>query len=256
MSTTKNNNIYTNFNVKLHRTYGKIQSYIMTFGINKGYFISAGIALISVAKVIYEGYLDGWENINYDINTLWPFALTIGSTMYTTVSSVIDYSRYSYKYSIIQDDFYKHKVINKIQLSEKQIFNGYSIKSFYNGKNEEKFIMSDDINIKLMDDQSIKVNILNYKFQLVDEIKKYVPSILKRNFMSDKLIFNGKLIRMARDLYTDRDKINVQKVGYFDGQCSPDGDRRLGLVAYTHSDRIHRSMKRYRWFSVNCPESI
>ena len=95
-----------------------------------------------------------------------------------------------------------------------------SIRAFYNGVNEEKYIMSDDINVKLMDCQNIKINKLNYKFQLVDEIKQYVPSIFKRNFMSDKLILNGKFVRMASDLYLDRDAINVQNVRCFDGQCS------------------------------------
>lgn len=43
---------------------------MMTFGINKGYFISAVIAILSVVRVIYKANIDGWENVNYDINTL------------------------------------------------------------------------------------------------------------------------------------------------------------------------------------------
>lgn len=67
--------------MRLHRIYGKMQSFIMTFGINKGYFISVGIAILSVVRVIYEADIDGLENINYDINILWPFIITIVSTM-------------------------------------------------------------------------------------------------------------------------------------------------------------------------------
>ncbi len=219
MNTTKSS-ICTKVNIKLHRTYGQIQSSIMTFGINKGYFISAGIALLSVAKVIYEGYLGGWQNISYDINTLWPFILTFISAIYATVSSIVNYRCCSYKFSIIQDNYYKDKVIDKMQLSEKQVVNGYSVKSFFNGANEEKYVMSDAVNVKLIDGPGIKVNKLSYKFQLADEIKQYVPSILKRNFMSDKLIFNGELVRMASDLYLDSDSINIQNVLYFDGQCT------------------------------------
>ena len=46
----------TYLNVKIHRIYGKIQSSIMSFRISKGFFVSAGIGLLSVAKIIVQGY--------------------------------------------------------------------------------------------------------------------------------------------------------------------------------------------------------
>jgi len=215
-----NCSIFTKLNVKVHRIYGRIQSSIMTFGINKGYFVSIGIGLLSVVNLIFQEYLYGWKSSNFDIYTLWPFVLTLLTTLFTTVSSIINYKSSSHMYSIIQDNYYKNKVIKAINLNEKQIVNGYSIMSFCNGINEEKYIMSDNINLKLMDGKSIRINKIGFKFELADEIKKYVPSILKRNFMSNKLIFNGKLVRMASDLYLDSDSINVQNVRYFDGQCT------------------------------------
>ena len=213
-------NIYTKLNIRLHRIYGKIQSSMMSFGINKGYFISAGIAILSVVRVIYEANIDGWENVNYDINTLWPFLVTIVSTIYTISSSIINYRSYSHKFSIIHDNYYKNEVTNKIRLSERQVDNGYAIRFFYNGLNQEKYIISDDINVKLIEGEVININNLKYKFRLADEIKQYVPCVLKRSFMSEKVIFNGKLVRMASELCLDSDSVSVQDVRYFDGQCS------------------------------------
>ena len=215
-----NNSALTKLNIWVHRLYGQIQSSIMTFGINNGYFISLGAALFSVLKLVVPGFLCGWGSLIYDINTWWPIAITIFSTGFTTIASIVKYKNSSYRFSIIQDGFYKNKVIGNIKLSEKQIANGYSIKSFYNGVSEEKYIISDDINLKLIRNQDLKVNKLNFKFQLADEIKKYVPSVLKRNFMSDRIIFNGKLIRMASDLFMDSESINIQNVRYFEGQCT------------------------------------
>lgn len=56
MNATKNS-IYTKLNILLHRIYGQIQSSIMKFGINNG-LVSTGIALLSVAKVTYDVYME------------------------------------------------------------------------------------------------------------------------------------------------------------------------------------------------------
>lgn len=214
------NNVAMKLNVKIHRIYGQIQSSIMTFGINKGYFVSVGMGLLSIAKIIFQGYLDGWATLDYDIRTLWPLVITLLSTVFTLIVSVTSYKNSSYTYNIIQDDFYKNQILDNIRLSEKQMASGYQIMSFDNGVSEEKYIMSDEINFKLIHNPSMKAINLNYKFQLADEIKTYVPSILKRSFMSNRLIFNGKLIRMANDIYKNSSSVNIQSVRYFEGQCT------------------------------------
>lgn len=75
----------------------------MSFGINKGFFISAGIGLLSVAKIIVQGYLDGWGSLNYDISTLWPIILTILSALAAILNAIFNYRNHSNTYSIIQD---------------------------------------------------------------------------------------------------------------------------------------------------------
>lgn len=218
------NNVFMKLNIKIHRIYGKIQSSIMTFGVNKGYFIGIAFGGISVFKIAGEGSFDDWTNLSFDINTLWFLGATFASTVATTISSMINYKHSSYSYGIIKDEFYKNKVLGNLILNERQISSGYEIRTFYNGVSDEKYIISEKINSKLIKTQKNNeflglVN-LNYKFQLADELKKYVPILLKRNFEKDKLIFNGKLLRMANDLYLDSKSVDVQSVRYFEGQCT------------------------------------
>lgn len=91
--------------------------------------------------------------------------------MCTIGSSIVNYRSYSHKFSIIHDNYYRNEVINKVRLSERQADNGYAIRSFYNGLNQEKYIISDDINVKLIEGKVININNLKYKFRLADEIK-------------------------------------------------------------------------------------
>lgn len=212
-------------NIKIHRLIGKIQSSIMTFGINRGYWISAFMGIVTIAKIVYEINLDGLEGLWERLDTIIPLIATVGTTGITSIYAVASYKNLSHSYYVISSDDYKDNVLRHIKLDKRYTNNGYRAEFFYNGKEHELFVISDKINSKLYkdnfdNDESIKTNLLNYKFEVVEDIKAFIPVILKRTFESNRLIFNGKLVRMCNDLYLDTDNIDIQKVRYFEGQCT------------------------------------
>ncbi|CBH20515.1 protein of unknown function [Acetoanaerobium sticklandii] len=210
----------TKLNIRLHRLYGKIQSSIMAFGINKGYFVNFCIGLFALINLFYNENIFGIEFLKEDFYKKVPILFTILSTGLTMIYSIIKYLKTSNEYTIILDSYNKKEIIEKIKLSDKYLNNGYRIRTFHNGKTQEKFVMSDYINIMLLERSTININIIDYKFEIADEIKSFVPSIMRRTFLSDKVIFNGKLVRMASDLFLESTAINMQKTRYFEGQCT------------------------------------
>lgn len=212
--------ILTILNVKLHRLYGKIQGSIMSFGINKGYFLSAIIGLASLVNLFYTNYIDKFNSINYDFKVWMPFIVALSSTTITTFTSLANYVNHTKNYKIITSKLYKDKVIKKIKLNERYESSKYEISYFYNGAEKEHYIISDEINNKLIDGWKIRYEDLGYKFKLANEIREFVPSVLKRTLSGEKIVFNGKLVRMYSDLFLDRKSILIQQAGYFDGQCS------------------------------------
>lgn len=217
----KGSRIITSLNVKLHRLIGKWQSSIMTFGLNKGYFVTVILALVSIAKLLIDIQEKGNRiDVTGNITILGPIIATAISAGITAVTSIVKYKNLSGRYRIISDPFYKKTVIERIKLSDRQIGSGYQIKTFFNGEAHEQYCISQMVNKKIITNQSMDLIQLKERFEIVDELKNFVPSILKRSFASDRLIFNGRLVRMASDLYLDTQTINVQEARYFDAQCT------------------------------------
>ena len=212
-------------NVKMHRMIGKVQSSIMTFGINRGYWVSALMGLVTIAKIVYEINVDGLDGLWERLDTIIPLIATIGTTGLTSIYAVASYKNLSHGYYVISSDEHKDNVLHQVKLDKRYINSEYRVDFFHNGKEHEMFIMSDQINTKLFEDnfnkdQPLKINPLNYKFEVVEDIKEFIPVILKRTFESDRLIFNGKLVRMCNDLYLDTEHVDIQQVRYFEGQCT------------------------------------
>lgn len=216
METNKNENQLVKINLLLHRIVGRWQSSLMTFGINKGYFITIGFTIFSLLKIYIDG---GFDSVELKLQSIGPISATILAGGYTVFNNIILYINLAFDYQIVYEKNYKNKVIKSLELSNRMSDSGYKIDKFNNGKSTEYYIMSSRIN-KILMENSLDYKILSRKFQIVDEIKNFIPTIMNNNFESNRIIFNGKLLRMSTELYLDTEMVNVQKVKYFDYLCT------------------------------------
>lgn len=208
----------------------------MAFGLKKSYIVTILVALATIVYSLLTLFVNDTANTQAsitgasnpslstsDILSKLPLMVTIFATLATLVSTIYEYRNFSRAYSILSNKNIKENVLTRLKLSSKQIDSGYQIRNFFNGETNESYIMSHEVNSHLQDtlsNSAIKIKLLEYKFRLTDEVAKLVPSIMNLNFSKSSITFNGKLLRQISDLHPGISPVEVQKTGYFDGQCT------------------------------------
>lgn len=171
------------------------------------------------------------DTSNNKVGAIYLFILTFTPIIYSIGKLLCIYIKAPKNYKFISDTEYKKTIIESIKLDSKHIKNGYRIKSFDTGSNDEKYVISNKVNqmliqnenqrLKLKSYNKIKVKKIKYKYTLPLLLKEFEPGILNHNIFDKKANFyESKLLRMVSDLYIDSEEVKVQQVGYFDGQCS------------------------------------
>ena len=160
------------------------------------------------------------------------YTLVENSLIYLAVAAVIvvivavfkgfyDYVSTARTYVLKKDNRYKKEVLERLTLSNHMVEDGYRISTFFNGCFSEYYVMSDKCNHYLYTNSNI-INLIKHrnKFQIVKEIRNYVPfavsALLKNNYVT----FNGSTIRQMDELFLDMKAMHVQPSKYFDGQCT------------------------------------
>lgn len=208
------------FSLLYYRFIGTIDGMRMAFDMKKIYIatmIGSGFAFLAAILSL--------------VNDLG-YTLVENSLIYLAVAAVIvvavavfkgfyDYVSTARTYVLKKDNRYKKEVLERLTLSNHMVEDGYRISTFFNGCFSEYYVMSDECNHYLYTNFNI-IRLVKHrnKFQIVKEIRNYVPfavsALLKNNYVT----FNGSTIRQMDELFLDMKAMHVQPSKYFDGQCT------------------------------------
>ncbi|MBE5737217.1 MAG: hypothetical protein E7348_02330 [Clostridiales bacterium] len=131
----------------------------------------------------------------------------------------------SYRSSyVVKDDRIKDYIKQNLVSSKDYQKSGYSWQE-YNG---ESYEMSRDVNNMLAkmdsENQVIKMDIIKRKFPVPEEVTKIFDYKIKQRIEDDKIIFNGKLVRLSTDLSTQKGfkKVKLERTDYFSNVITND----------------------------------
>lgn len=205
------------WNVKYHRMIGWWQSVFMTLRVSKSVIFTIVTALSTIfyycLMILFN---DGEES---QFNKI-AFAGVIFTTVYTLVESIISYYKWKRGMRILTDSVYKKEIQSIWKLSAEEKKDGFRIKKFYNGKSDEYYIESEKFNEELQNGRQFQYKDMRCRYRLPESVKKLVPKLMENVFNKPGIAFNGRLLRQASHLGISDKTVLVQKVGYFDGQCS------------------------------------
>ncbi len=213
----RNSNLMQTLNVWIHRVKGKTEGLWMTFGIKRGYVWA--FFLLAILLILRFG----GSRFGAQFDFQWiddAFLLPILTVLGTFLKSIIDYRSFGYTYYYVRDNAYRENVLRKVRLTEKQIDAGYAVREFHNGTSIEKYVISERINRYLYNNRNIYIHDVKSRYRITSEVANFIPYVLKQTLNSKRVAFNGKLLRQMQDIYPDTRSVNVQKVGYFDTQCT------------------------------------
>jgi hypothetical protein len=200
----------------MKRFIGEIQKRLMIFGLSNNYIYSIFGVLVSIFSMYINIIPD---NILGDGNKVELLVISFSTFMiaykfYVETQELDERNNEFFEVDVCN---YKADVRKKVILPYIYRESGYSIQEF----NNERFVMSDEVN-NLIHSDKFSLN-LDYsgKFLLSKEIKLIAPFALNKAFKSRSTIYNSQLIRLADEIYLNRDnKIRVQKTDYFQGLCT------------------------------------
>ena len=229
-------NLWKRFNILFFRIIGKWQSAFMAFGIKKSYIATILLTAATLVHTFITIFLidpsdagnTGANQVNpnivpLDIISKLPLIITVITALATLASTVYEYRNFSRAYMIFSNENIKQKTLQQLRLSPEQVGNGYQVLDFFNGRSNERYVMSNGVNKHLQDTSKeayIQVHLLNYRFRIADEVSRLVPSIMNLTFTKPGITFNGHLLRQISDLHPGISSVAVQKTAYFDGQCT------------------------------------
>lgn len=211
----------TRLNLWLHRVKGRLQSAWMSFGLKKSYLVTILSALFALICSVSQ-----WKS---NVGALSSFSIemitvtgTVIVALYSFVSTIAEYNQRSKGILFFTDRTEKRELQEKLQLSTTEKEAGYEIKKFFNGNFEEYYSESDTVNKALQARRKIPFRLVERSYRLPEEVRPLVPAIMEGTFRSPNLIFNGALLRQTShiDFGAPNPLAFVQKVKYFDGQCS------------------------------------
>jgi hypothetical protein len=200
----------------MKRFIGEIQKRLMIFGLSNNYIYSIFGVLVSIFSMYINIIPD---NISGDGNKIELLIIVFSTFMiaYKFYVETQELDERNNEFFEIDVCNYKADIRKKVILPYIYRENEYSIHEF----NNERFVMSDEVNNFIYSDK-FSLN-LEYsgKFILSKEIKLIAPFALNKAFKSRSTIYNSQLLRLADEIYLNRDKkIRIQQTDYFQGLCT------------------------------------
>ena len=184
-------------------------------------FVSLIITVV-VNVLSFDGKKDIGAYIKQDllpgiIISLLPLVLSLIKEFVETFKSY----RSSY---VVKDERIKDYIKQNLASSKDYQKSGY-IWQEYNG---ESYEMSQDVNNMLAkkdsENQVIKMEITKRKFPVPEEVTKIFDYKIKQRIEDDKIIFNGKLVRLSTDLLIQKGfkKVKLERTDYFSNVITND----------------------------------
>lgn len=201
----------------IHHLQGKLDGIFMSFHLQKKYLLWTAVVLTTTLFPIYLNYVE--KTIETKTLLVWLLPFTI--LLFSVIKTLWDYKQKKYHYYSIVNPWQKKELLHSLSLPKQMEESGYSINNFYNGINNEYYVVSDEINRQLQTEKIYHFHTLKKQFRIGQEISDLVPSILNEIFSNNRsVLFNGTLLRLAQELYLDRNSVYLQKTHYFDSQCT------------------------------------
>lgn len=202
-------------NIRSHRVLGYLQAALMSLGIKKELFLSLMAVVLTSVIPLYTSFSDlepTWQWV--------PLAVSALALLVTIVHVTSQYSHYEKTYYPVPKK-YRQEILARMSLPPEMLRAGYRVSHFHNGVQEEWYVASPLVDSYLRGHPGIALACLPRSFGVGREAAFLLPSILAGMLHnSNRLIFNGTLLRQAQELYPDDHSMLVQKSHYFDGQCT------------------------------------
>ncbi|MBR5793219.1 MAG: hypothetical protein IKY28_00960 [Anaerotignum sp.] len=201
----------------IHYLQGRLDGIFMSFHLQKKYLLGTAVVLTTTLFPIYLNYVE--NTIETKTLLVWLLPLTI--LLLSLTKALWDYKQKKYHFYSITNPWQKNELLHSLALSKQMQENGYKIEAFFNGEKNEYYVASDLINHQLQNGKIYTFHTLKKQFRIGQELSDMMPSILNEIFMNNKsTLFNGTLLRLAQELYLDRNSVYLQKTHYFDSQCT------------------------------------
>ena len=197
---------------RAYYAWAQIQSFFMATHLNANDIASIIAGTIVVAAEVIGLVLDREASI-------FVLVVAVAAILISLLRITFAFLQNRNCYRIHRDDAYRQSVLDRLVLSK-----------FQCGLQKEHYVESDEVNRRLFNGSlsrrgAIGLHALAGAFQVPNELRPMVFSILSRLFdrHKDQRLFNGKLLRMAEDLFPKamgNDSVAVQMSRYFDGQVT------------------------------------
>lgn len=151
------------------------------------------------------------------IISLLPIILSLTKEFIETFKSY----RSSY---VVKDEQIKDYIKTHIECSKEYQKSGY-IWQEYNGESYEMSKAVNDMLSKLdSENQVVKIEAGKKKFPIPEEVTKIFDYKIKQRIEDDKIIFNGKLVRLSTDLFAHKGckKVKLERTDYFSNVITND----------------------------------
>lgn len=183
----------------------------MIFGISKDYIYSLSGFIAATLSIVYKQF--------YSTSQLGELGIMVGvfsilSFSYKIFTETLELRERNNEFIELLGEDYR----NAIRLSEEYKSNGYKIFDFDLGNKIEKFIMSDEVNKKILE-QDLRIREIG-SFVLANRVRKIIPFALNKAFNSNRILYNSNLVRLTDDILLGTNKVRVQKTNYFQGLCT------------------------------------
>lgn len=211
----------TKLNLGFHRVKGRLQSAWMSFGLKKSYLVTMLSALFALvcSFLKWKTDIDSRNSFSIEMITITGTAI---AALYSFVSTIVEYNQRSKGILFFTDRVEKRELQERLHPGAAEKEAGYEVKQFFNGTSWEYYSESGKVNSALQSRKRIPFRLVERSYRLPEEVRTLVPAIMEGTFRSPNLIFNGELLRQASHIDFDgpNPSVVVQKVKYFDGQCS------------------------------------
>ena len=201
----------------IHSLKGRLDGISMSFHLQRSYLLGTAVLLTTTLFPLYLNYVEK----TVEAKTLLIWLLPAVILLFSVIKTFRDYKQKKYHYYSIVSPWQKNELLHSLSLPKQMEENGYVIDTFHNGVTDEYYVVSDKINQHLQDGNIYNFRTLKKQFRIGQELNDMVPSILNEIFSNNRsVLFNGTLLRLAQELYLDRNSVYLQKTHYFDTQCT------------------------------------
>ncbi|WP_127848313.1 protein phosphatase 2C domain-containing protein [Lacticaseibacillus hulanensis] len=184
-----------------------------------------------------------------------PTILIMMIVLITSAIVMYEYKRHTFGFSKLSIN--EQKLIQeRLTLDDSLKSAGYKIESFNHDDQVELYITSQKVNQHLRDrNRPIFLIGSALEYSIPNDMLDYVPALLRRKIINDKIVFNGRILGLVDEIYPETSTLHTREVRYFETQVTDEiiyyslRDRRdlkqikMGIDLFTNgSDYTHREL--------------